>query len=170
MQNFSTQLTISSPPVINEIKENENKSIEIFATGGNMPISYSLDGINWQSSNVFTGLISGKTYTVYVKNNLGCLGDSKKFTLFFIPNVITPQSDGYNDKLVLKGIENFPNAKLQIYDRYGVLIFDTQREKTLIWEGTYLGRPLPTATYWYVLDFGDGREKKTGYILVKNRN
>lgn len=37
-------------------------------TGGTPPYEYSLDGTNWQTSNVFPGLAAG-TYTVYVRDN-----------------------------------------------------------------------------------------------------
>ena len=168
-QNFTTTLSISGVPVINEIKETKDGVIEVFAVGGTLPLSFSLDGINWQTSNVFSNLISGKTYTVFVKSNAGCV-ISKSITIFFMPNVITPYVDGYNDRLDIKGIENFPNAQLQVYDRFGELVFDSAREKTFRWNGYYNGRPLPTASYWYVLDLGNGQEKKTGYILIKNRN
>jgi hypothetical protein len=49
-----------------------NGSITAFATGGSLPLQYSLDGNNYQSSNVFTGLAGG-TYTVTVKDANGCL-------------------------------------------------------------------------------------------------
>lgn len=41
-------------------------------TGGTLPLSYSIDGINFQSGNTFTGLNSG-TYTLTVKDVNGCL-------------------------------------------------------------------------------------------------
>jgi gliding motility-associated-like protein len=40
---------------------------------GNPPYQYSLDGVTWQASNVFNGLIAG-TYTVYYRESLGCQG------------------------------------------------------------------------------------------------
>lgn len=135
-----------------------------------MPLYFSVDGINWQTSNEFKNLKPGKTYTFRVKNSLGCEGQSKNFTLLLIPNVITPQDDGLNDRLIIKGIENFPNAYLQIYNRYGEKVFDSKSENTFIWDGKYLKRAVPTDTYWYVLNLGENIGRKTGYILVKNRN
>jgi gliding motility-associated-like protein len=38
---------------------------------GNPPFQYSLDGVNWQTSNVFSGLTAG-TYTVYFQESGGC--------------------------------------------------------------------------------------------------
>lgn len=41
------------------------------AAGGATPYQYSLDGVNWQTSNVFNGLIAA-TYTAYFRDNNGC--------------------------------------------------------------------------------------------------
>lgn len=46
-------------------------TITITASSGVTPYSYSLDGITYQVSNIFTGLTAG-TYTVYVLDNSGC--------------------------------------------------------------------------------------------------
>lgn len=40
---------------------------------GTAPFEYSLDGITWQASNIFNGLIAG-TYTVYFREGGGCQG------------------------------------------------------------------------------------------------
>jgi hypothetical protein len=47
-------------------------SIVLTPTGGVPPYAYSIDGINYQSGNVFTNLISG-TYTLYVKDSLNTI-------------------------------------------------------------------------------------------------
>lgn len=46
-------------------------SIEIISASES-PVSYSIDGVNFQESNVFTDL-SAQSYTVTVKNDIGCL-------------------------------------------------------------------------------------------------
>jgi hypothetical protein len=40
---------------------------------GSAPFQYSLDGITWQASNVFNGLVAG-TYTVHYRESTGCQG------------------------------------------------------------------------------------------------
>ncbi|MEM7104966.1 MAG: T9SS type A sorting domain-containing protein, partial [Bacteroidota bacterium] len=46
--------------------------IEVIATGGVQPYSFSLDLTDWQASNIFSGLSPG-TYVVYVTDAFGCL-------------------------------------------------------------------------------------------------
>ncbi|MBL7747998.1 MAG: hypothetical protein JNM19_11255, partial [Chitinophagaceae bacterium] len=49
-----------------------NGTVTIAATGGTPPYTYSINGITFQSSNFFTGLVGG-TYTVTVKDATGCI-------------------------------------------------------------------------------------------------
>lgn len=57
---------------------NNNASITITATGGAAPLQYSIDGINFQSLNSFTGLAPGN-YTVTVKDANGCINTRTLF-------------------------------------------------------------------------------------------
>ncbi len=59
----------------------ELASIEVTATGGQTPFSYSLDGENYQSENIFTNVAPG-IYTIYIK-------DSEDFLLLINNYTIT---------------------------------------------------------------------------------
>jgi len=67
--------------------------------------------------------------TLNIENNLGCL-DSTFRTIdidpvfaFYIPNSFTPDNDGINDRFFGKGI-GYTSVKMQIFNRWGELIFD----------------------------------------------
>jgi hypothetical protein len=51
---------------------NNNGTITATVTGGTAPYTYSIDGVTFQSSNIFIGLTGG-TYTLTVKDNNGCI-------------------------------------------------------------------------------------------------
>ena len=51
---------------------NNNGTITAAATGGTAPYQYSINGVTFQSSNFFTGLVGG-TYTLIVKDATGCI-------------------------------------------------------------------------------------------------
>lgn len=160
------------PPIIRDLIVHNESSIEVIATGfEGLPIEYSLDGVNFQSSNIFHGLTPG-LYNVWVRynyNNRSCLGDPKSTILLEIHNVITPNADGYNDCISIENLYVFGDdkTKLLVYDRYGKLIFSEQSNSILKWCGFYGGRALPSTNYWYKIIIPDGREK-TGYITLKN--
>lgn len=66
---------------------NNNGSITVTnVSGGNGTYEYSLDGINWQSSNVFTGLPGG-THTVYVRDVAGVCTAQYTVTITVISNL-----------------------------------------------------------------------------------
>ncbi len=95
----------------------------------------------------------GSTDTIWVQKN--CYMD--------IPNVFTPNGDGLNDyffpRLYLtKGLTSF---KMDIYNRWGQLIFETTTLDGSGWDGKLNGINQPEGVYVYIIDaaFQD-REKE----------
>ena len=93
-------------------------------------------------------------------------------------NVLTPNGDGQHDVLKIENIENYPDNTVKIYNRWGVLVFQTNAYGTEgnVWDGTSQGRAtlgadskLPAGTYFYIIEYTDGtsnREQLSGYIYV----
>lgn len=86
-----------------------------------------------------------------------------------VPNTITPNGDGYNDTWVILRIELYPSAKVTIYDRWGQrLLNDVGYQND--WDGTFLGKPLPPSTYFYVIELNTGESDNsdvhTGFIEI----
>lgn len=85
---------------------------------------------------------------------------------------MTPNGDGINDRLVIEGIENSPNNTLQIFNRYGVLVYNKQnyidefdgisnRESVIS-----RGSGLPSGIYYYVIILNDLEKKHQGYLYL----
>ena len=163
----TVEVTNGVTPNIINIKSGEN-FLEISAEGGNPPYFYSLDNVNWQTSNIFTNLKAG-IYQIFVKSQTNSCTAVAQSAVLFIPNVITPNQDSFNDVWKVGNIEYFKNAKLAIYDRYGKKVFYTEDISKFNWDGFYLGRVLPSDTYWYVIEI-QNNYTRTGWILLKTRN
>ncbi|MCX8531346.1 choice-of-anchor L domain-containing protein [Chryseobacterium luquanense] len=174
---FTVTVTAAASPYITNLNY-ENNTLTV--TAENPPINhipgvlqYSIDGgVQWQESNVFTGLLDNTNYIVRVRiKGTTCYGSIEFFTLQ-INNVITPNNDGVNDVLDLTSLGAFKNFTGSIYDRYGVEMFRFTKE-TPIWNGTVGGKRLPTATYWYKFNFEYNKSKtqmsRSGWIMLKNR-
>ena len=102
-------------------------------------------------------------------------------TTFEIFNGITPNGDGLNDYFQIVGIENWPNNNVKIFNRWGVLVFETDGYggsdgKQNVFRGISEGRTtvqkneeLPTGTYFYILTFpadNPGKADYTGYLYI----
>ena len=82
-----------------------------------------------------------------------------------IPNVISPNGDGDNDRFVISCISQFPDNYLSIFNRAGRVVYETSNYQN-DWEGTYKNRPLPTGTYFYILQLDKDKEPIQGFISL----
>jgi gliding motility-associated-like protein len=89
-----------------------------------------------------------------------------------MPNTITPETDGKgdgkNDRWVIPNIDLFPDAVLEIYDRWGRLVYRTNDVYNNPWDGkSSSGKEMPMDAYYFVLDIRVKHVKPfTGYINV----
>ena len=98
--------------------------------------------------------------------------------LFEIFNGITPNGDGFNDYFQIDGIDQFSNNNVKIFNRWGILIFETNgyNESSNVFKGesnaraTIEGdRDVPTGTYFYIITFPDvnpGKDSYSGYLYI----
>ncbi|HUH33586.1 MAG TPA: gliding motility-associated C-terminal domain-containing protein, partial [Daejeonella sp.] len=84
-----------------------------------------------------TSITKGK-FVIRVDNNI------------VIPNTFTPNADQVNDEFVVT-ISNIVSYRLQIYNRYGSPLFQTN-DIFENWKGVYKNAPLPVGTYYYIID------------------
>lgn len=123
---------------------------------------YSIDGINYQASNIFTEVSSGQ-HTAYVKNNCGI--DKENFIVIIAPKFFSPNNDSYNDFWNVEGMLFYPQAKVSVFDRYGKLITQLSRSNP-IWNGTLNGKTLPATDYWYVLKINETLPEVKGHFSL----
>ncbi len=167
----TVQVIAAQLPQITNIDVTGNTAT-IFVSNGNPPYEYSMDGINFQSSNTFTNIPRG-LHTIYVRDSKKCEIIEKQFLVINLINVITPNNDGFNDVLDYSDLKIKENVSIEIFDRYGNLVFQSS-DKNYIWDGTMNGKALPTGNYWYILNWIEPDTKLPvsykGWILLKNRN
>jgi gliding motility-associated-like protein len=142
----------------------EDNSITVFV-GGSGSWLYSLDGINYQTDNVFNGL-KPDLYKVYIKDDNGCGEIDKDVVLLNYVKFFTPNGDGINDKWQVKFSKQEPDLNVEIFDRYGKLIavLDANNDG---WDGTYNGTPLVSNDYWFVVNRQDGKVYKGHFSLKR---
>lgn len=108
----------------------------------------------------------------YRLNLTGIGGCSVTDTLFVklllapvIPNAFSPNGDGIHDRWRIQYLESYPGATVDVYDRYGGLVFSSI-EYAVDWDGTRNGKPLPIGTYYYVINPKNGRKIITGSVTI----
>ncbi len=95
------------------------------------------------------------------------------FCDWFLPNGISPNQDGANDRLIIPGIRRLPQNRIAIYNRWGSLVFEQENYKN-DWGGEFnVGNPLididgklPDGTYYYVIDFYGKYATRATYVYI----
>jgi gliding motility-associated-like protein len=155
------------------ISINEDE-ITVTMTDNTILYEYAIDNGSFQSDSMFTNLLNGQ-YTLYVRDINGCVTKSLVFDIavdfgeLIIPNGFSPNNDGKNDWFNIQGLyDNYQNHKLEIYNRYGTLIFEGNNDNK--WYGIAnkglmnTNSVLPVGTYFYVLKLNDSNAIKNEYI------
>jgi gliding motility-associated-like protein/uncharacterized repeat protein (TIGR01451 family) len=110
-------------------------------------------------------------YIVTVTDLLGCTASDtvrvKVVSPLFIPNAFTPNADGVHDEWVIEGTERMEGFSVQVFNRWGNLVFDSSKEEGW-WNGTRNGEMLPVSTYYYAIKYKENGEEKTeaGSVLL----
>jgi len=130
------------------------------------------DGLNDTSiAEPNTSIQESRTYVLTVTDTNGCnYLDSVEVVYnddLDIPSGFTPNGDGKNDVWEIEVLEEFPEAKVQIFNRWGELLFEQDNGYQEPWDGTYQGEALPIGTYYYIIDLKSDRfEALTGPITI----
>lgn len=161
-------VSVSNPPanitIVTTDFDGSNNSITVIVNESGI-FEYSLDGITYQLSNTFRRLSAG-AYSVYVRDVGGCgLVTLEAFILDY-PRFVTPNADGHNDTWRIPSLSKIdPKAIVQIFDRYGKLIFQMQPQFS--WDGTRKGKILPASDYWFLVTFSSGKELRGHFSLLR---
>jgi gliding motility-associated-like protein len=152
--------------------DSHDGGITLDVTGGTSPYTVFWSDPGAPTSLSRTGLDTA-TYSVVVTDVNACaksldipVGFTGGETCLMIPQIITPNGDGYNDVWMIRNIDLFPNAEVLIYTRWGKLIYQSKNLSANPWDGRFKGKLMPTDSYHYILKLGDGSDPKSGIISI----
>ncbi|HUH45936.1 MAG TPA: gliding motility-associated C-terminal domain-containing protein, partial [Arenibacter sp.] len=94
-----------------------------------------------------------------------------------VNQLVTPNGDGKNDFLFIRGVKNAKNNTLQIFNRWGVSVYEGQgyNNQNNVFDGRSKGRStvsrneyLPAGVYYYIFRYENKQRPVTesGYIYV----
>jgi gliding motility-associated-like protein len=108
-------------------------------------------------------------YTLTVTSSDGCTVSDNVFVKVLkaptIPNLFTPNNDGINDTWEILYLGSYPGATLEVYNRYGQMIFHSVGYSKP-WDGKVNGNPVPVGTYYYIINPKNGRKQLTGFVDI----
>jgi len=113
--------------------------------------------------------VKDMAYKFVVTSKEGCVASDsiyiKVLLKLQIPNVFSPNGDGINDIWEIKNLSDYSNSRVQVYNRYGQLIYHSIGYSQS-WDGTINGKPLPIGTYYYLINTDISSKPLSGTITI----
>jgi gliding motility-associated-like protein len=147
-----------------------NGSIILTVTGGPAQSYTYLWSDNSTTQNITTAVAG--YYSVTVTDLNGCTAtDSVKMIpeneiCLDIPNAISPNGDLINDEWNIGMKELYPEMEVKIFNRWGEMIWKSDRGYPRPWDGRSRGSILPIDSYHYIIDLKNGTRPLIGSITI----
>jgi gliding motility-associated-like protein len=150
------------------------QSVELVTTGVN------ISEYNWSPtiglssatiSNPFASPVSTTIYTLTVQDIYGCsYSDDITVTVLndyslTIPSLITPNDDGSNDFWEIPESLFYTGTTVKIINREGQEVYSSSNYDNT-WDGTFNGKLLPEATYYYFIQFPNSEITHKGPVTI----
>ncbi len=163
-----TKLKINSEITQSSCNEMNDGAIQLSVEYGTEPYNYT-----WSTGEATDYLENVKVgiYNVTVTDANNCETSnvvevtSVKESCLHVYNTLTPNGDGKNDTWIIDGIENFSNVDVKVFNQWGNLVWEHTGYYEN-WDGTKNGKLLPAATYYYILDLGNGFDVLKGDLTI----
>lgn len=175
---FTGPVTVHPYPVVDAgpdrfVLEGGQVTLEPVVTGNDLTYLWTPNNSYIIGSNTVKNLVvkgvDDIRYLLTVTARGGCTDTSSVFIKVLknpgVPNIFSPNGDGVHDKWVISYLETYPGCTVDIYNRYGQLIFHSVGYQ-VPWDGKVNGRDVPVGTYYYIVNPKNGRSIMSGYVDV----
>ena len=145
-------------------------SISVSVSGVEKPYKFTWNTNPVKTDSIITNLAYG-TYILTISDKYNCLAIDTitvlkpDNTCLEIPTCFTPNGDGVNDKFEIKYSELYPDIHVEIYNRWGIMMFKSDGYLEM-WDGTYNGKEATLSSYVYIITLGDGSDPITGSVSI----
>lgn len=116
--------------------------------------------------------IAGVQKTDTLRNDSMLVDDQKLPCNIKIFTGITMNADGVNDAFTIDNIDQFPNNRVLIFNRWGEKLADIKGYDNVskFWPERGQATKYPSSTYFYIVELGDGSKPIKGWVeLMKNQ-
>jgi gliding motility-associated-like protein len=151
----------------------EGGSITLHAKASGDSLTYSWSpSIYLSNSSVLDPIITPANdiiYTLTVTTIKGCTASSSiKVTVLkspVIPNTFTPNGDGINDTWVIKHLESYAGATVEVFNRYGRKVYSSIGYP-VPWDGRFNNTEVAAGVYYYLINPKHGRKAFSGWVNI----
>lgn len=169
------EVIVSETPILDLVDvlyTSRDKSIQI-GVKDSLDLAYQWTPPIYLNSDSYANPIStpssGVTYTVTATNAYGCITSRevkiKIIESILIPDAFTPNNDGINETWELIGIEDYPNCRITIYNRWGTVIFNSVGYQKPF-DGTVSGALQIPGVYTYKIRLTENSPDLTGSLTL----
>lgn len=175
---LSRVITVMPTPLVNAgrdtlILEGGETKLNAIASGSNLTYKWT-PALGLSRDDIpdpVASPVDDATYTLSVTSDQACVAMDNIFIKVLkqpeVPNVFTPNGDGVNDLWNIKYLESYVNASVQVYSRYGGIVYQSIRGYSMPWNGQLNGTDLPMGTYYYIIDpKTKGRKAVSGSVTI----
>ena len=167
--NQPDSLLISTEVINVSCVDQADGAISLTVNGGTAPYTYA-----WSSGENVPSIsnLSAGFYVSTITDDNSCIAT---ITVEVLPssipcvnpvNTFTPNGDQFNDTWVIDNMYLYPNASVQVFNKWGNLVFKSEGLYTP-WDGTYNNNPLPSEVYYYIIELNDpATSKLTGTLTI----
>ena len=151
--------------------DNIDGLIVVDASGGYTPYTY-----DWSHGALDSIVsVSSGEYSLTIIDNEGCEESetmsvtANQSTCLEVYSAFSPNGDQNNDYWHIGKIELYPDALVEVFNRWGDRVFAAKNYTnswSSAWNGNYKGKPLPTATYYYVITLNNGESPYKGNVSI----
>jgi gliding motility-associated-like protein len=178
----STQVAVSITPasgaslIANDTLLESGDSVNLQVLGANSYLWSPATGLSCSNCpSVNASPLTSTIYQVTGNDSSGCnyllkvrLDVEIKLNEIFVPDAFSPNNDGNNDKLFVRG--SIKDFTFSVFNRWGEVVFRTQNQSTG-WDGSFKGKDLDAGVFVYYLTVVDAAgntiNKKGNITLVK---
>ncbi|MGQ9619507.1 MAG: T9SS type B sorting domain-containing protein [Bacteroidales bacterium] len=174
-----TTVTLTEPDSIKIIfnvippfcPDSPDGELSIEVTGGIETGGYNYRWGDNSTGNSLSG-IGGGTYRVIVTDINNCIAvDSVKVealneSCLVIPNAFSPNGDNINDEWNIGMKHLYPQMEVKIFNRWGELLWQSEKGYPQPWDGKSRGTILPIDSYHYIIELHDGKKPVIGNVTI----